>query len=248
VKILVLSTAFPSATRPTYGVFVGERVRYVARHADVLVVAPVPWAPFNRLVRGDAVADTPATEIQHGVPVEHPRFACTPLLGKAFDAALYAVSMVPVLARLRRRFPFDVIDAHFTYPDGVAAVLLGKVFRAPTFITVRGTHDIRHAGFGPRRAQIRWGLRNATGVIAVSDSLRQFAERLGIEAMASTPVASHQETWWRPALGSGFPATAPSFSRSAPSPRARAIIGWSKPFPSFSPVTLICCTSSWAAT
>jgi teichuronic acid biosynthesis glycosyltransferase TuaC len=181
VKILVLSGAFPSATRPTYAVFVGERVRYVARHADVLVVAPVPWAPFNRLVRGEAIAATPAIEVHHGVPVEHPRFACTPLVGKTLDAAFYALSMVPVVARLRRRFPFDVIDAHFTYPDGVAAVLLGKMFRVPTFVTIRGTHDIRNASSRLRRAQIRWALRNAAGVIAVSDSLRQFAEGLGIE-------------------------------------------------------------------
>ena len=190
MKILVLSTAFPSATRPTYGVFVGERVRYMARHADVMVLAPVPWAPLNQLIRGHAVAATPVTEVQHGLQVAHPRFACTPLVGKSLDALLYAVSLLPVVARLRRRFPFDVIDAHFTYPDGVAAVLLGKLFRAPVFITIRGTHDVRNAGFWLRRAQIRWALQKAAGVIAVSDSLRQFAEGLGIHPSKIRVIAN----------------------------------------------------------
>jgi len=36
-----------------------------------------------------------------------------------------------------RRFPFDLIDAHFTYPDGLAGVLLAKCFRCPGIVTLR---------------------------------------------------------------------------------------------------------------
>src|SRR6266513_4545474 len=93
---------------------------------------------------------------------------------------LYALSLVAFIARLRRSFAFDVIDAHFTYPDGVAAVLLGKLFHTPAVVTIRGTHDLRHARSRLRRLQIRWALGAAAGVIAVSDSLRRFAEQLGI--------------------------------------------------------------------
>jgi glycosyltransferase involved in cell wall biosynthesis len=181
MKVLVLSGAFPSVTRPAYAVFVRERVRHVAARADVEVVAPVPWFPFNRWLRGEAVAATPRTEHQGRLLVRHPRFLCTPFVGKTLDALLCAVTLVPFVVRLRRRFPFDVIDAHFSYPDGVAAVILGKLLGTPAVITLRGTHDLRNAGFRLRASQIRWALAGAARVVTVSDSLRRFAERMGID-------------------------------------------------------------------
>ena len=122
MRVLVLSSAFPSRTRPTYAVFVRERVRHVAAHCQVAVVAPVPWFPLNRYLRGASVSATPRADIERGgMPVYYPRFVCPPLVGKSADAVLYAASIAPVLAGLRRRHPFDLIDAHYFYPDGVDA-------------------------------------------------------------------------------------------------------------------------------
>jgi glycosyltransferase involved in cell wall biosynthesis len=181
MRALVLSTVFPSRTRPAYGVFVRERARHVAAQCDTVVVSPVPWVPFNRWVRGDEAARAPFADHQDGIPVYRPRFLCLPELGKTLDGVLYAVSIAPFLLWLRRRFPFDLIDAHFSFPDGVAAAMLGKLFRCPSFITLRGTHDQRHASYRLRRGQIQWGLNAVTRVITVSESLRQFAIGLGID-------------------------------------------------------------------
>jgi glycosyltransferase involved in cell wall biosynthesis len=181
MRILVLSSVFPSRTRPTYGVFVKERIRHVAARADVVVVAPVPWFPLNRRFRGESVAATPLAETIDGIVVYHPRFPCAPVLGKSLDALLYVAGVAPFLLWLRRKFPFDLIDAHFTYPDGVAAVVLGKLFGRPTVVTLRGTHDTRHAGYTIRRIQIRWALRAATCLVAVSESLQKFAVSLGVD-------------------------------------------------------------------
>ncbi len=180
MKLLVLSSTYPSRTNPTLGIFVHERVRHVAQHVETLVVAPVPWFPANALIRGLAVAGTPTAEIRDGLTVYHPRFFCPPLVGKTLDAALYAASLAPFLRRLRRRFPFDFIDTHFTFPDGVAAAWLGRLFRCPVAITVRGSHDLRHASFQLRRRQIGFALRTAARVIVVSRSLGAFAANLGV--------------------------------------------------------------------
>jgi glycosyltransferase involved in cell wall biosynthesis len=179
-RILVLSSVFPSEVRPTYGVFVQERVRRLARHCDIVVVAPIPWFPGNRWLRDRAHVDTPFREHRQGLSIYHPRYFCFPAIGKSLDGVLYFLSLVPFVAWLRRRFAFDVIDAHFTYPDGLGGVLLGRVFRRPTVVTVRGTHDMRHAGYVWRRPQIRYALRAASAVIAVSESLRRFAVSLGL--------------------------------------------------------------------
>ena len=53
MRVLVLSSTFPSAQQPTRGVFVRERVRRLARRCEVVVVAPVPWFPLNRWVRAE---------------------------------------------------------------------------------------------------------------------------------------------------------------------------------------------------
>jgi glycosyltransferase involved in cell wall biosynthesis len=144
------------------------------------VVAPIPWFPGNRWLRGREYVGAPLREHQQGLIVYHPRYFCVPGAGKCLDGVLCFLSLLPFVAWLKRRFPFDLIDAHFTYPDGLAGVLLGLAFRRPTVVTVRGTHDVRHAGYSLRRPQIRYALRAASAVIAVSDSLRRFSESLGL--------------------------------------------------------------------
>ena len=180
MRILTLSTVFPNVRQPAFGVFVAERMRRVARHCDVSVVAPVPWFPGNGWIRPHW-SGVPATEGEEGFRVYHPRVLCVPRYAKWTDGALYAASLLPILARLRRRFPFDLIDAHFVYPDGLAAALLGAVFRVPVVITLRGS-IVRLRHYPLHRPQIRWALRRAARVLAVSQSLKGVAAGLGIPA------------------------------------------------------------------
>ncbi len=180
MRVLVLSSLFPSATRPTFGVFVRERVRHLRTHCELVVVAPIPWFPFNRWVRGPEQALAPFVEVSDGMTLYHPRFLCLPGLGKCLDGILYFLCLLPFLGWLRRRFPFDLIDAHFTYPDGLAGVLLAKWFRCPGIVTLRGAHDLRHSRYRLRRPQIRFALTAATRVIAVSASLRAAVFHLGV--------------------------------------------------------------------
>ena len=179
MRVLVLTRVYPNAMRPTLGMFVRERTRHVAAGADVVVVAPVSWFPFNRWLRGRVHADAPRTEERDGLTVHHPRIFSIPGVGKCLDPAFYALSLLPFLVRLRGRFRFDLIDAHFGYPDGVAAAILGRVFRCPVVVTLRGT-TVDHAKHRLRRGQIVRALRSAARVVAVSDFLRRFAAGLGV--------------------------------------------------------------------
>lgn len=178
MRILVLSSVFPNASQPTLGVFVGARVERMARHAEVAVVAPVAWFPFNRLLRGRARSEVPALERQGALSVHHPRFLSVPGILKCLDGLLYFLSIVLYVRRLRRSFEFDIIDAHFTYPDGMAACLLAKVFRCPVSVTLRGTL-VPLSRYRLRRPQLAWTLRRADRILSVSDSLRDLAMELG---------------------------------------------------------------------
>lgn len=180
MRVLVLSSTFPSSTEPTRGVFIRERICRLARRCDVVVVAPVPWFPFNRWIRKER-AMVPRVERQDGLTVYHPPFFSMPRYGKSLDGAFYFLSLIPFVARLRKGFPFEVIDAHFAYPDGVAATLLARLFRRPVVITLRGS-IVRLAGYRLHRPQLRWALRHADRLVAVSDALRRVAVGLGSTA------------------------------------------------------------------
>jgi glycosyltransferase involved in cell wall biosynthesis len=148
---------------------------------ETVVVSPVFWFPLNRWIRGRDRADVSPVERQGDLTVYHPRFLGLPRLGRALDGICYALGILPLLRRLRRTFPFDLIDAHFAFADGFAAALLGRLLGVPTVITLRGTHDLRQMGAALRRPQVAWALRSATRLVAVSESLRESAAALGVD-------------------------------------------------------------------
>jgi len=180
MRVLVLSSTFPSSQQPNRGVFVRHRIRGLSKRSEVIVVAPVPWFPFNRWLRAERDA-VPLVEDQEGLRVYHPRFFSLPRYGKFLDGALYFLSLVPFVTRLRKSFPFEVVDAHFAFPDGLAAALLARVFKVPVVITLRGS-IVRLSGYRLHRPQLRWALRRADRVTAVSESLKEVAVRLGVPA------------------------------------------------------------------
>jgi hypothetical protein len=103
MRVLVLSTVFPNARRPTYGTFVRDRVRHLAAHCDVQVVAPIPWFPPQRWWRDQERAAAPAVEVQFGMPVYHPRVISVPAIAKSLDGLFYFLSLLRFLRRLRQR-------------------------------------------------------------------------------------------------------------------------------------------------
>jgi teichuronic acid biosynthesis glycosyltransferase TuaC len=178
MRVLVLSSTFPSITEPTRGVFVFERIRRLASRCDLVVVSPVPWFPFNRWIRRNQ-ATVPSVEQREGIVVYHPRFFSIPRYAKWLDGVFYFLCLVGFVMRLRRTFPFELVDAHFEFPDAVGATLLAKLFHRPVIVTLRGKL-VSLSAYRLHRPQLRWMLRHADRVIAVSQYLRGFAGSLGI--------------------------------------------------------------------
>ncbi len=179
LRVLTLSTLFPDASRPNFGVFVERQTRGLAESPDteVIVVAPVGLAPgpIARFRQG-ALAGLPEREDRRGLDVHRPRFLALPLTGGRFHARALVRAVAPVLDRLR----FDVIDASFFFPDGVAAVTLGRRYGVPVSIKARGA-DIHH--WGRSRAtgpQVLAAGRGADGLLAVSAAMKDDMTLLGM--------------------------------------------------------------------
>jgi teichuronic acid biosynthesis glycosyltransferase TuaC len=187
VQILTFTTLYPSAARPQHGIFVETRLRKLVESGAVAarVVAPCPWFPFASPRFGDyaTMARVPPREARHGIEIDHPRYPLLPKIGMSTaPLALFAA----VLPGLRRQVAagrdFDLIDAHYFYPDGVAAVMLGHALGRPVVVTARGSDLNLIAGYQVPRHWIRWAAAKAAGLIAVSAGLRDRLVALGTPA------------------------------------------------------------------
>jgi glycosyltransferase involved in cell wall biosynthesis len=180
--IVVLSSLFPSSVQPLAGLFIRERMFRVGALVPLAVVAPTPWFPLQGLLRlwhPSFRPGAPRYQQQSGFDVWFPRFLSVPGWLKGLDGFFMALGALPRLWNLKRAGRLDLIDAHFGYPDGYAATLLGRWLRVPVTITLRGTEQ-RHAQDPALGPLLSAALQRATAVIAVSQSLRQVALTLGV--------------------------------------------------------------------
>lgn len=176
LRTLLFSTLYPSSTRPLHGIFVETRLRELLATGAVQtrVMAPVPWFPSTNPRFGEyaRIAGTPAREQRHGVDVLHPRYPLLPKVGMTMAPfALAAASLGPIRRLQAEGFDFDVIDAHFYYPDGVAAVMLGRMLRKPVTITARGTDLNLYPTMAVPRRLMQWAAHRADASIGVCSAL-----------------------------------------------------------------------------
>ena len=157
LRVLTLATLFPNARRPTFGVFVERQTLALAardgrrgrgggagRPAALAAVAPPALCAAARRCR-PARAGTAST-------VHRPRYRVWPRLGAGGHGAAMAEALLPVLRDMRARFPFDVIDAEFFWPDGPAAMRAGAGARRALLGQGAGQ---RHPSLGPPRRRSR---------------------------------------------------------------------------------------------
>lgn len=185
MRLLTFSSLYPNTCRPGHGIFVEARLRQLLAQGGVqaVVVSPVPWFPSSNFVFGEYAlyAKVPARETRYGVLVLYPRYPHIPKLGMTLAPWLMALAMLPVLKRLAAEgHTFDLIDAHYFYPDGVAAVMVGKVLNKPVVITARGTDLNLVPQYYFPRCMIQWAAHRAAGLITVCNALKEVLTELGI--------------------------------------------------------------------
>ena len=223
LRLLTFATLYPNAAKPQHGVFVENRLRQLlaTNQVSARVLAPVPYFPFRgeRFGRYGAFARAPGSETRFGIEIDHPRFLTIPKLGMAAAPfLLYASSRLAVVRLLRAGQRFDLIDAHYFYPDGVAAVMLGRTFGLPVTVTARGSDINVIPEYGVPRRLIRWAASHADGVIAVSSALAERLSALGIDRSRTTVLRNGIDaTLFRPVTPFG------GTGRDPPSPLAVSV-------------------------
>jgi teichuronic acid biosynthesis glycosyltransferase TuaC len=199
LRLLTFTTLYPNTAQPTHGVFVENRLRHLVETGLVrsTVLAPVPFFPsgHQRFGAWARYARVPASECRHGLAIYHPRWLSIPRFGMSVAPALLFASAVPVMRALQRRGRrFDAIDAHYLYPDGIAAVQLGRAFGVPVIVTARGSDVTELPNHTVPRRWITWALAQADALIGVSAALSARLVALGADPAKVTTLRNGVDT------------------------------------------------------
>jgi glycosyltransferase involved in cell wall biosynthesis len=181
LRVLVITRIFPNAVEPLAAPFNRQQFAALGRLCDVSVMATIPWFPGARFAsssNASKLGAVPARDVIAGLPVTHPRVFYVPKWGAGLSAVLETASLLGKV--LPRRKDVDVILGSWAFPEGVAAVALGKLIGVPAVIKVHGSDlnlvsDMR----GPR-ANLALALPRASRIVAVSRALGDKAVSLGV--------------------------------------------------------------------
>lgn len=173
-RVLVLSRNYPNEVIPQLGLWVEGLVRHLGRVCETRVIAPVPYCPplpgFSAYTRFRRI---PSADQVNGIEVMHPRFLTGPGYSlHSLEASTYYWGIRHRVEQLRRKFPFDLIHAHFSYPDGVVAARLGRQYRLPVVITEHAPWLPWMEEYPRVRHQAMWASAECSYHIAVSRYVR----------------------------------------------------------------------------
>jgi len=161
------------------------------------VVAPIPYCPqWPQLGKWYQNSQIKKYEVMDGIEVFHPRYPLIPKLSMPLHGLSLFLSSLKLLKKINQTFSFDLIDGHYIYPDGFAAVLLGKVLKKPVVLSARGSDINQFTRFKSIKPMLRYALNHADHVISVCYALKQEMVDLGINddkiSVISNGVDSNQ--------------------------------------------------------
>ncbi len=180
MRVLIVSKIFPNVHEPMNGPYNRLKFGELNRRCEVTLLALVPWLPGVRRFGPEATrgrARVPMQEWVDDLWVRHPRVLYGPKIGRPLSGPLYTASILPYVLPLRGQV--DAVLGSFAYPDGFAAVAIGKLLGVPSVIECLGS-DVNVLGADPLlQPALRWSFTRAAAVIAPSQPLIDKAIGLG---------------------------------------------------------------------
>jgi glycosyltransferase involved in cell wall biosynthesis len=176
LRIAVVTSYFPTETEQYRGHSAYQTVRELGRWADLEVFCPLTEYPEIRWLQPrrftyvrNGLAYSPP-----GVKTQYFKYPALPLLTRPMNGRVCASRLLKLVGAARP----DLILNYNVYPDGYAAVHVGRKLGIPVVVCGIGT-DLRRVPDPLTKRLTRWTLQNASAVITVSEELRRCAIRLG---------------------------------------------------------------------
>lgn len=173
-RIAVVSRYFPSPAEPWQGRSAYEILRRLARKADVHVFFPSASYPPLLQPRSRTYDRLDTSFHPPDVEVSYYGYPALPLLSRPFNGWLVERALLPAV----RQFAPDLIFSFFLYPDGYAALRIGRALAVPVVARSMGS-DINRAGDPVSAMHKRAVLRQGDFLITASGDLRDKAIAMG---------------------------------------------------------------------
>ena len=174
MKIAVITRYFPSSAEPWQGRSAYQTLRVLARKADVRVFYPNASYPSLLKPRSRGYDKLDASFSPPDVKASYYNYPALPLLTRPFNGWATARAVLPAV----RDFAPDLIYSCFLYPDGYAALKIGKKLHVPAVAMSIGS-DINRIGDPVTAMHTRKVLRETDFLVAVSSNLRDKAVTMG---------------------------------------------------------------------
>jgi glycosyltransferase involved in cell wall biosynthesis len=193
VRVLILTNLYPNPYQPNRAAFNRQQFQALAKEHSVRIIAPLSW--IDELVgRAKGKGRLPyGRQVCYGdIAVEHPRYFYTPRALRGWHGHFYRRSVKRAFWRAVEEFQPNIVLGSWAYPDGWAAVKLGRRAGLPVVIKVHGC-DVLYAGQGLDQHPVRKhrtveALCGADAVVAVSRHLADRVAELGVEPKRVTVV------------------------------------------------------------
>ena len=178
MRILFFSTAFPQPDELMRNPDNLERCAALARRHDIQVVSPLAWLRPIRRPKSDG------SDSLRGLTIARPAFCYPPRVLRATHAWCMWQSIRAEVARIVAGFQPDAILSYWTYPDTAVALEVARLARVTCVAIVGGSDVLAIDPAAPRPAgrRVQRVLRDADGIAAVSESIKDRIIALGIDA------------------------------------------------------------------
>ena len=180
MRVLGITNLYPNPQQPHRAPYNRHQFRMLNELHPLRVIAPIAWTDEWSARRRSLPPLPAARRMQYdGLTVDYPRYWFTPKLLRRFYGSFYLASIRSTFERVRAEFKPDILFAPWAYPDGHAAVQLARQAGLPVIVQVHGS-DIRELDrYAARIPGTMAAVREADGVIAVSQDLAERVIGLG---------------------------------------------------------------------
>jgi teichuronic acid biosynthesis glycosyltransferase TuaC len=183
MNILFLSSVFPNAVDRARGRFNDALVRALAINHQVDVVSPIPWIDLVKgHRRGVQVAMYRRLDDPAGFGIHYVPFFYTPKILRRWYGEFYWASTAGTARSLIRTHRAALIISYWAYPDGAAAVRIGRLSRAPSCVIIGGSDVLLMTRQRSQRRRVQAVLEATDAVITVNEHLKDAVVQLGVGA------------------------------------------------------------------
>lgn len=172
MKILILTKLFPTDFLTNEGIFIQVFLDYFTKqYSDIKceVIRPLPYG-LNFKVIGKNITLHPSKNKRGNYKIHYPRILSFWKYFLNYHHILYYKKINKFIKR--NLLEFDIIHAHWLYPDGYVAVKLGEYFKKPVIVHCHGS-DINQLLFNKKFNKLNeYTLNTAHKIIVVSNALR----------------------------------------------------------------------------